>query len=144
MLHSILDLDLSSTFRPFVEGPFLRKGLGISLFFMNLGHHKKTKVESLVLRKEVCCSSICDAIAKITNFSRFQGKTTFRNYFILHMYLDYDVLRTTCMSVLNVEKRCNGFSIEDFNRVNEFSLNLFSSIFVQSMYSMLFRFSKKK
>ena len=40
------------------------------------------------------------------------------------MYLDYDVLRTTCMSVLNVEKRCNGFSIEDFNRVNEFSLNL--------------------
>ena len=111
---------------------------------MNLGHHKKTKVESLVLRKEVCCSSICDAIAKITNFSRFQGKTTFRNYFILHMYLDYDVLRTTCMSVLNVEKRCNGFSIEDFNRVNEFSLNLFSSIFVQSMYSMLFRFSKKK
>ena len=60
------------------------------------------------------------------------------------MYLDYDVLRTTCMSVLNVEKRCNGFSIEDFNRVNEFSLNLFSSIFVQSMYSMLFRFSKNE
>merc|ERR1711989_219435 len=89
------------------------------------GHHKKTKVESLVLRKEVCCSSICDAIAKITNFSRFQGKTTFRNYFILHMYLDYDVLRTTCMSVLNVEKGAMALAL----RISTGSTNLALTFF---------------